>query len=174
MAQEGGDGLVGKRALENLCRIYWLPLYGYVRRKGFQPADAEDLTQGFFAKLLEKQGLSNVGREKGKFRTLLLTCLDNHLHDERLKRSTKKRGGDRTILSLDWEDAESQYRLDPPDEKTPEHYFDYQWALQLLERALARLQESYETSDKATLFRHLKPYLTGNAERGQFSEIAEM
>ena len=123
-ASQGGDDAQAGRALENLCRLYWFPLYGYVRRKGYQQSDAEDLTQGFFAQLLRKHRLSSVARDKGKFRTFLLTCLDHYLRDEYVKQSAQKRGGDRTILSLDWEDAESRYTLDPPDEKSPEHYFE--------------------------------------------------
>lgn len=172
-AREGGDDQAAWRALENLCRLYWFPLYGYVRRKGYQQADAEDLTQGFFAQLLEKHRLASVAREKGKFRTFLLTCLDNHLRDEHDKRTARKRGGDCTIVSLDWESAESRYSLDPPDEKSPEHYFEKKWALEILARALARLREDYQESGKGELFNRLKPYLTGSAERGQFGEIGE-
>ena len=171
-ARDGGDDGKAQRALENLCRLYWFPLYGYVRKKGYQQSDAEDLTQGFFAQILEKNSLSSVAREKGKFRTFLLTCLNNYLHDEHDKKSAKKRGGDRQILSLDWEDAETKFKLDPPDDRTPEHYFEKKWALEILKRALARLREDYEESGRGELFRQLKPYLTGNSEPGQLGDIA--
>ena len=173
-ASKGGEhDEVARRALENLCRIYWFPLYGYLRRKGYQRADAEDLTQGFFVQLLEKHRLATVTPEKGKFRTFLLTCLDNHLRDEHDKRTAKKRGGDQTVLSLDWEDAESRYGIDPPDGRSPEHYFERKWAMEILARALARLREHYDESGQGELFNRLKPYLTGSAKRGQSGEISE-
>ena len=171
-AREDDDGAGAQRALENLCRTYWLPLYGYVRRKGYQSADAEDLTQGFLAQLLHKGGLATVGPEKGKFRTFLLTCMNNYVRDEWVKRSAQKRGGDCTILSLDWEDAETQYQLDPADERSPSHYFERKWAFQVLARALVRLRESYAESGKEALFDRLKPFLSGDSERGQISAIA--
>jgi DNA-directed RNA polymerase specialized sigma24 family protein len=108
-ACEGGDGAIAQRALTNLCLKYWYPLYAYVRRRGKQPADAEDLAQGFLSQLLEKNRLAGVHPSKGKFRTFLLTCFDNYLCDQHDHECAKKRGGGQTILSLDWESAETRY-----------------------------------------------------------------
>ena len=172
-ARDRNDGETGRKALENLCGNYWAPLYGYVRRKGYQPADAKDLTQGFFVHLLNDNSLARVDREHGRFRSFLLVCINNHLHNEWRKNSAKKRGGEFKLLSVDWENAESNFQLDAFDHKSPEYYYEKKWALEVLGRALARLRKSYEESGKGELFNTLKPYLTAEAERGQVAVIAE-
>ena len=168
-----GEDEAASIAMENLCRKYWMPLYGYIRRKGNPPAEAEDLTQGFFLHLLEKHWLASVDQGKGRFRTFLLVCLNNFLSDEHAKRSAQKRGGGRAILSLDWESAEGNYQIDPPDERSPEMYFEKKWATETLRRALHRLKVSYEESGRGELYGKLRPYLTGNSERGQFAHLAQ-
>src|SRR2546427_4698995 len=122
-------------ALAELCRTYWYPLYAYVRRKGHSPHDAQDLTQGFFARLLEKNYLGTVAREKGKFRSFLLAALNHFLANERDRATAAKRGGGKPLISLDDETAENLYRLEPASNLSPEIIFEKRWATTLLEQA---------------------------------------
>ncbi|MHC4756642.1 MAG: RNA polymerase sigma factor, partial [Planctomycetota bacterium] len=128
------------QALETLCQTYWFPLYAYLRHKGYDVHQAEDYTQAFFACLLEKHGLRLADPKRGKFRSFLLAALKHFLANERARARAQKRGGGRKILSLDFENAESQYALEPRDELSPEKLFERSWALTVLERTMARLQ----------------------------------
>ena len=155
-------------ALEELCTAYWEPLYAFARRSGHDEADAQDLVQGFFTILLEKGYLGHADRERGRFRTFLLASFKNHAAKERDKAQARKRGGDRTRLSLDpggfdFEEGERRYRLEPTDERTAESAYERRWALTLLERAQARLAESYRQGDQRRRDTHeaLRPLLTG-------------
>lgn len=165
-ACEGGEAESAKRALEGLCQCYWYPLYAYVRRKGRQPVDAEDVTQGFLAEMLAKERLAAVHPSKGKFRTFLLTCFDHYLCDVHDREAALKRGGGRRMLSLDWEQAESRYAYEPVDDRTPETLFERTWAMEVLARTLSRLREQWVESGKETAFTELRVFLTGDAERG--------
>ena len=118
-------------ALEKLCRAYWYPLYVYVRRQGENEESAKDLTQGFFARLLEKRYLAQVQREKGKFRAFLLASLKHFLADERDKARAQKRGGGQTLISLDDSTGEERYRLEPVDAMDADKLFERRWALTL-------------------------------------------
>ena len=171
-AREGTDDESGRTALANLCACYWHPLYTYVRRKGKQPADAEDLTQGFLMQMLEKRWLDRVDRSKGKFRTFLLTCFDRDLYGEHDKVTARKRGGDCDILSVDWNEAESKLALNSREERSPEEAFDLAWATEILRRTLERLQEHYSETGKARLYKALSPLLVGEAEYGQLAKVA--
>src|SRR5438093_5155269 len=122
------------RALEELCRSYWYPLYAYVRRQGNSPEDAQDLTQEFFARFLEKESFKLADRERGRFRTFLLTSLKHFLVNEWEKRQAAKRGSGQ-VFSLDEETAEARYKFEPADNLTPERLYDKNWAAALLERA---------------------------------------
>jgi RNA polymerase sigma-70 factor (ECF subfamily) len=135
------DGEQGREALECLCRAYWFPLYALVRRRGYTPEEAADLTQGFFARLLEKNHLGQVNRDKGRFRSFLLASLRHYLSDERDRAHALKRGGGQRLISLDGQAAEERYRLEPVDERSPDVLFDRRWALTILERAQQRLRE---------------------------------
>lgn len=148
-------------ALEELCRKYWYPLYAFLRRRGSSPHEAEDLAQGFFAFLLQHEALKKAAREKGKFRTFLLTALTNFLHNEWDKARTQKRGGGRRLMSLDQMAAEERYKHEPVDSLSPEKLFERRWALTLLEQALQRLREEYFNLGKGDLFKTLEPGLTG-------------
>ena len=170
-ARDGSDAH-GRTALANLCACYWYPLYAYVRRKGKQPADAEDLAQGFLSLLLEKNRLVEVHPSKGRFRTFLLTCFDNYLHDQRDRDSALKRGGGLQVLSLDWENAETRYRYEPVDERTPDSVFEKAWAFEVLARTLGRLREQCEEKGKTKQFQSLKQFLTGEAAYGDTTEAA--
>src|SRR5688500_10658487 len=126
-------------ALEQLCRSYWYPLYAYVRRKGHSPHDAQDLTQDFFARLLEKNYIQLAAPERGRFRSFLLKSLNNFLVNEWVRNNAQKRGGGRTLVSLDEEDAERIYQQEPVNGLAAESLYDKRWAMTLLERAMVRL-----------------------------------
>jgi RNA polymerase sigma-70 factor (ECF subfamily) len=150
-----------REALSTLCSVYWYPLYAYLRRRGHGVHEAQDLTQGFFARFLEKNYLQVLDPGRGKFRSYLLKALEHYLANEWDRARAEKRGGRASHLPLDLDSAESRYALEPSHESTPEKIFERRWALTLLERALDRLRESYSGSGKARLFGALKPYLTG-------------
>lgn len=147
------------RALEELCRTYWYPLYAYVRRQGHGKEDAEDLTQGFFARFLERNYLEGLSSEKGRFRAFLLACLKHFLANERDRAGRVKRGGPQRPLSLDWQDADQRYQIEPADPRSPDQFYDRAWAMLLLERVLARLREESVAEGKTQLFDQLKPFL---------------
>ncbi len=147
------------RALEELCRVYWYPLYAYVRRQCRSKEDAEDLTQGFFERLLEKNYLEGVNSEKGRFRAFLLTALKHYLANERVRARSVKRGGREQILSLDCQDADTRYQIEPQDNLSPDKLFDRAWAVMLLENVILRLQRESVIEDKAAVFERLRPFL---------------
>ena len=151
-------------ALVTLCTAYWYPLYAFVRRQGYRTEDAQDLTQAFFAKLLEKNYLGEADQQRGRFRSFLLASLKHFLANQRDYARAQKRGGGRPVISLDFESAESRYRHEPPDTMTPERLFERRWALTLLDRVLSRLHDEYAAAGKLPLFELLKESLT--AEKG--------
>jgi len=148
-------------ALEQLCRAYWYPLYAYVRREGYNPTDAQDLTQGFFARLLAHDSLAQVGPQKGKFRSFLLAALRHFLSDQRDRARAVKRGGGAEVLSLDAQEAEERYRLEPVDRLDAERMYERRWALTLLERALTRLRDETAAAGKVDAFEALKDFVAG-------------
>ncbi len=160
-------------ALEELCRTYWFPLYAYVRRRGHNKQDAEDLTQAFFARLLEKNFLANLDGEKGKFRAFLLASLKHFLANEWDKAQTQKRGGGAAHLSLDWQTADTKFQVAATNGPGPDQAFDREWALALLAKVIERLQKECEAEGRAKLFTQLKLFLTaGKGETAQ-SEVAK-
>jgi RNA polymerase sigma factor (sigma-70 family) len=159
-------------ALESLCRLYWYPLYAFVRRQGRRPHDAQDLTQEFFARLLEKDYLKSAAREKGRFRTFLLVALKRFLANEWDRQHAQKRGGFAPTVSIDQELAESRFVTEPARRLRPDMLFDRQWATILLERVMARLQEEYLTSGRAKLFEHLRGCLAQDESGLPYAEIA--
>src|SRR5882762_5557579 len=143
--QAGGkDSPQATEALEALCRSYWYPLYAYVRRNGHTPHDAQDLTQEFFARLLERKYLQLADRNQGRFRTFLLTSLKHFLINDWKKENRDKRGGGQKIVSLDEETAESRFATEPAIAQPPDSLYDRGWAAILLERALAALRAEFE------------------------------
>ena len=158
------DTTRARAALERLCATYWPPLYAYVRRRGHSPADAQDLTQEFFARLLEQKWVGDADPAKGRFRTFLLTALSRFLANEWDRVRAQKRGGGRIVLSLDTQAAEACYQSAGSDSESPDRLFDRQWAMTLLERALVRAKDEFATAGKTTEFVVLSPYLA--AERG--------
>jgi RNA polymerase sigma-70 factor (ECF subfamily) len=147
------------RALSELCQQYWYPLYAYVRRRVNSREDAEDLTQGFFARFLEKNYLEGLAAERGKFRAFLLAALKHFLANERDKAGRQKRGGGSYALSLDWQHADERFHFEPPDRATPDRQFDREWALALLERVIQRLESECATAGRAALFAQARGYL---------------
>jgi len=146
-------------ALEELCRTYWYPLYAYARRHGHAREDAEDLTQGFFARLLEKNYLEGVTSEKGKFRAFLLVALKRFMANEWDRANRQKRGGGNAPLSLDWQDAETRYQINPADNLSPDKLYDRAWAVVVIERVIIRLRDEHCAGGKGELFEQLKPFL---------------
>ena len=166
-----GESTTAQGALEMLCRSYWYPIYVYVRRKGHGPDDAQDLTQEFFAQLLAKEHLRLADREKGKFRTFLLTMLDYFLAREWSRAHRQKRGGQFTFVSLDERTPEERYRLEPADNETPEKKFMQQWALAVLKQTMKRLEGECEASGKGALFRETRGLLSAERDGAAYAEI---
>lgn len=157
-------------ALETLCRNYWYPLYAFARRRGSSPDDAADLTQEFFSRLLEKEFLQAADREKGRFRSFLLTVFKRFLSKEHDRALAQKRGGDRLRISIDARAGEQRYGFEPADDWTPEALFERRWALTLLEQVMEKLHREYEVKDKLLLFELAKPLLVGSGASG-YAEI---
>jgi RNA polymerase sigma factor (sigma-70 family) len=146
-------------AFAELCRLYWYPLYAFIRHRGHSPEDAQDLAQGFFLHLAERRTLRRVDRSKGKFRSFLLASLQNYLSNEAQRSRCLKRGGKAQFLYLDIEDAEERYGMEPANALTPEKIFDARWAMVLLGEAMNRLSREYLGQGKANAFEALKVYL---------------
>lgn len=159
-------------ALETLCRTYWYPLYAYVRRRGYGPEDAQDLTQDFFAQLLRKNYPARADRVKGRFRTFLLHALGQCLLDQQERASALKRGGGQVFVSLDAEPTEERYRLEVADELTPEVLFERRWAQTLLERAMERLRAEFVAEGKETQYEILGEFQPGEQGKISYCEAA--
>lgn len=159
-------------ALEKLCRNYWQPIYAFIRRQGHNPHDAQDLTQEFFARLLERNYLACVDRGKGRFRSFLLASVKHFLANEWDKAKAQKRGGGRVPISIDAAAAENALELEPVDTLTAEKIFERRWALSLLEQVLRRLREEYTRDGKEKQFEHLKTTLTEPSRSLPYAEIA--
>jgi RNA polymerase sigma-70 factor (ECF subfamily) len=161
----------GRESLARLCQSYWFPLYAYVRRRGYSPEDAQDLTQAFFARLMEKNWIAAADQTKGRFRSFLLSAMKHFLADEWDRERAQKRGGGR-LLSLDLATAEAQYSHEPIDAETPERIFERRWALTLLDQVLVRLRSEYEREGKSALFAALHPSLVGERTEQPYAELA--
>jgi RNA polymerase sigma-70 factor (ECF subfamily) len=158
-------------ALTALCRMYWYPLYVYIRRQVSTADQAEDLTQAFFARLLEKDFLAGVDAHKGKFRAFLLACCKHFLANERDRQRAHKRGGGQPILSLDRPSAEERYSREPADTFDPERLYQRSWALLLLEQTLEQLRQEYHDAGKGPLYEHLKGVLLGEDSALSYAEV---
>jgi len=159
-------------ALERLCRTYWYPLYVYVRRQGQSPHDAQDLTQEFFARLLEKKYLRLADPERGKFRAFLLKSLKHFLVNEWEKARTQKRGSGQCVVPLDAEIAESRYAAEPTQALTLDEVYEKRWAATLIEAVLARLRESYAAAGRLPTFETLKGFIWGDQTTFSYAETA--
>ncbi|HXT41933.1 MAG TPA: sigma-70 family RNA polymerase sigma factor [Candidatus Angelobacter sp.] len=159
-------------ALEKLCRAYWYPLYVFVRRQGNNPEDAQDLTQEFFSRLLEKNHLAKADRERGKFRTFLLRSLKNFMVNEWKRAGRLKRGGGLEFLSIEANDAEDRYAAEPSDEYNPDAAYEQRWAVTLIEQVLAALRQEFDAEGKGRLFEELKGFIWGDKSAASYAEIA--
>ena len=159
-------------ALEELCSRYWLPLYAHVRRSGKSPEAASDLTQGFFAKLIEKNYVADADPRRGRFRTFLLSSLTHYIANEWDKARAEKRGGTRKALSLDFNVGEKRFLQEPQSRETSEQQFERDWAVTLLEQVLGSLESEYESNGKGELFSALRPYLTPYPEES-YAEVSQ-
>lgn len=166
------DSPESAEALASLCHLYWYPLYAYARRSMPTAEDAQDLTQEFFAKLLEKEYLRQADPQRGRFRTFLLTAFRNFLAKERDRRNAQKRGGGRKQFSFDIQVGEDRYQHEPCHTATAELLYERRWALTLLEQALSRLRDELTQVGKQALFTKLKPTLTGEEISRPYAELA--
>ena len=173
VAAAGQEGEASKTALADLCQAYWYPLYAFLRRRGNSAEDAGDLTQGFFAALLEKGYLCDADPERGRFRSFLLTAVVRFAAKEHDRAAALKRGGGHRSLSIDFEDGERRYQREPADHWTPERIFDRRWALTLLERTLASLRQDHQSAAKLDQFDALKTFLTGESGAPPLRQVAE-
>jgi len=160
------------RALDELCQIYWPPLYGYLRGRGHDPDKAQDLTQGFFARLLETDSIRSADPARGGFRAFLLTALKRYVINEYERETSARRGGRHVRLSLDFEEAERTYSLERRHDDTPERAFDRKWAAIALDRGLQRLREECRSAGKGRLADVLLPYLTDAGDLPSYREAA--
>ena len=173
LAARDGSDTEARRALESLCQTYWPPLYAYIRHQGYEPDEAGDLTQAYFTEFLEKDFLTDVDPEKGRFRSFLLTSLRHFLSHERIRSRALKRGGGTPTLSLNTDVAEERYMQEPATGLSPEEVFERRWALTVLGKALASLRHQSTTENQRQSFETLKPYLTGEEPRKPYQEVAE-
>ena len=172
LAAGGTASPAADSALEQLCRTYWPPLYAFARRRGHPPHDAQDLTQEFFARLLEKDFLQAVDRSKGRFRSFLLAAMEHFLAKEWRRTRAQKRGGGFTFISTDAESAEQLYLQVPASTLTPERLFDQQWAVTLLDQTLNRLRAEFVATGKEAVFEGIKIFLTGEKRAASYAELA--
>ncbi len=168
--REGGD--VRQAALEELCGLYWYPIYAFLRRRGFPQHDAEDLTQGFFAKLLGDETFDAANADKGRLRTFLLCSLDRHLADQQRRQSAQKRGGGRQIISFDELHAEERYAAEPQDHRDPEWLFTHAWAHLLLDGVRDKLRATFAETHRAGVFETLLPFLLMDDAPPSYRDVA--
>jgi len=168
-----GPTPAAEAALEKLCRTYWRPIYGFVRRQGTVPEEAKDLTQGFFLLLLERRDLQAVRKEKGRLRSYLLTSLKHFLTNERNRARAVKRGEGRRLIPLDQLDEGEGAGFEPADTSTADQIYERRWALALLDQVLTRLGEAYRAANNAVLFERLRALLTDEPGRPSQAQIAD-
>src|SRR5437773_6339566 len=166
-----GESPAADEALEKLCRTYWWPLYGFVRRQGYKPEEAQDLTQGFFALLLERRDLDVVRREKGRLRSYLLVSLKNFLAKAKRSELTMKRGEGRALVPLHELLERERADLEPADNLTADRIYERRWALTLLEQVLARLESEYRSAGNSQVFNALKEFLSDEPDRRSQAEV---
>ncbi len=167
-----GDSTAARAALATLCETYWPPVYAFIRRKGNAAADAEDLTQAYFTRFLEKRYLEDFRPEAGRFRTFLRASVVHFLANEWDRERALKRGGGRALLSLDATEAEERWRREPVDHLTPETLFERQWAAAMLGKCLGRLREEHDESGSAGRFDKLKPHLVAGGSASGYEGLA--
>jgi RNA polymerase sigma-70 factor (ECF subfamily) len=161
-------------ALATLCETYWFPVYAFVRRSGRSPEDAQDLTQGFFTRVLEKNYFKDARQERGRFRAFLLTSVRHFLANQRDWDRATKRGGGQPHLSLEFDDGERRYQIEPVENETPEHIYERRWAMAALDLGMRRLAATYEGEARQKLYEKLRPFLTGEDPQSYASIAREL
>ena len=161
----------GDEALEKLCRTYWAPLYAYIRRDGYKPEDAQDLTQEFISRFLHRDWLDHLKDERGKFRSFLITFLKNFLSDERDRANALKRGGGKVLISIEAYEAEERELVLPSDGLSPDEVFELRWARALLQAAIRRLEADYAARGQQALFDYLKELQPGKHGEQSYAQI---
>jgi DNA-directed RNA polymerase specialized sigma24 family protein len=169
----GATSATSKAALADLCGLYWYPVYAFVRRSGKASHDAHDLTQGFFADLLQRQDLGTADPKRGRFRSWLLGCVKNYLANQHDFDTAQKRGGGVPLVSIDGEDAERRYGGEPEDGRTPEKLYFRRWISTLLERVLCEMREERVRGGTVNRFDLLRPYLVDEGE-ATYAQLAEV
>jgi len=173
MISAAGSWTDGSRqALSDLCEAYWLPVYGFIRRKGHSREEAEDLTQEFFARLAERGSLAAAQPDRGRFRSFLLASVSNFLANEWDRSNALKRGAGAPLLALDFHSGEARFSREPWHGLSPDALFERQWALTLLDRVLARLGDEYAGKGQAPHFERMRALLTESHERGSYGQVA--
>jgi RNA polymerase sigma factor (sigma-70 family) len=167
------SSLDSRYALESLCQTYWYPLYAYVRRRVHDVHEAQDLTQAFFASLLERNALEAADREQGRFRSFLLTAFKHFLADEWDKAKALKRGAGRRAISLNLDSGESRYAREAVENLSPERLYEKQWALTFLDRVLSRLGDEFAAKGKEQQFHAIKPFLAGQTDPKSYEVAAQ-
>jgi len=167
-----GESPAAQEALEKLCRTYWRPIYSFVRRQGIGPAEAEDVTQGFFRSLLEHRNLNAVRKEQGRLRSYLLGALKHFLGDERRRAMAIKRGKGQRLIPLEELRADERFEVEPADPVTAEMIYERRWASTLLERVLHLLKDEYQRAGNAALFDSLKQLLPNEPDTPSQADIA--
>jgi DNA-directed RNA polymerase specialized sigma24 family protein len=172
LAARGGDSTEAREALAALCGAYWYPLYAFVRRKGRDAESAQDLVQGFFARLLEKGDLASVDRAKGRFRSFLMASCAHYMANQSDHDRAKKRGGGKAPVSIDGPEAEGRYGREPSHDLTAERLFERRWATTLLDNVVGAVEAEMAREGKSRQFEALRPALLGDAERAPYARIA--
>jgi len=171
LAAKGGNSTCARAALEALCRAYWYPLYAFARRLGLNPADAEDMVQGFFERCLEKDYLASADQAKGRFRSFLLIALKRFMANQADKSRARKRGSGQALVALDALSAENRYAREPGHELSPDKLFERRWALTLLDRVLDQLRAEQAATGRSEMFEALKDCLTGRAPEAAYAAL---
>ena len=172
--EAGSEGKAREAALEEFCRVYWYPVYAFIRRRGTEPEAARDLTQGFFAKLLRQDWMLGVERRESRFSTRLCVTLKNFLVSEHRRETAAKRGGREETLSLDMMQAEQWYGAEPETDESPERVFERRWAQTVLEAGLRRLREDCTAMGKGALYEALHPFLSREPGAGEYEAAGEV
>jgi len=171
LAARTGKSAESRAALEALCGAYWFPLYAFIRRQGYLAEEARDLTQGYFARLIERRDLRQVDPALGRFRSFLLASCKHFLSNELDHERAKKRAPGQPLIPLDADEAERRYRVEPVDELTPERVFERKWAATVLDRALARLSAEWTGAERTRRFEKLREYLVGEMPTASYREL---
>lgn len=172
LAANRGSSASAQKALEELCQVYWFPLYAFARRQGNTPEDAQDLTQEFFSRFLERGYFSLADRERGRFRTFLLASLKHFLTEEWRRANRQKRGGGHSFVPLEQDDAENRYSAEPCAELSPDLLYDRRWAEAMLERVLSKLRTDYDSTGRASVYAQLQQFLWGRQAEISYADMA--